>query len=201
MTSYKRDCDTLKAVVPLYVKGLLPDAQRKEIEEAMDECPSLREEIKSWHALECAYQSIESFLLQPSSSLFEKIVDRIEEPKNPGLLNRLFGSPTVSWALVTAQFLLILSLGFYIMQERHEYKTMSAPSVTTKDSIMINVIFQDQATESEIRKLLLKINGGIVEGPSRSGLYRIGLKSRSEADSALEALRNSTFVAMAEKAY
>ena len=72
MTSYKRDCDTLKAVVPLYVKGLLPDAQRKEIEEAMDECPSLREEIKSWHALECAYQSIEGSLPQPSDSLFRE---------------------------------------------------------------------------------------------------------------------------------
>ena len=80
---------------------------------------------------------------------------------------------------MTAQFLLILSLGFYIIQEKHEYKTMSAPSVTTEDSILINVVFQEQATESEIRELLLKINGRIVDGPNRSGLYIIGLKSRS----------------------
>ena len=201
MTSYKRDCDILKDLVPLYVKGLLNEAQRKEIEEAIDECPSLREEIESWHAVQCAYQSIESSLPQPSGSLYQKIAERIEGSKKPGLLNRLFGSPAVSLALVTAQFLLILSLGFYIIQERHEYKTMSAPSVTTEDSIRINVIFQEQATESDIRELLLKINGRIVDGPNRSGLYRIGLKSRSEADSALEALRNSAFVTMAEKAY
>jgi hypothetical protein len=201
MTSYKGDCDTLKALVPLYVKGLLNEAQRKEIEEAMDECPSLRAEIESWHAVQCAYQNIESSLPKPSDSLYQKIAERIEGSKKPGLLNRLFGSPAVSWALVTAQFLFILSLGFYIIQERHEYKTMSAPSVTTEDSIRINVIFQEQATESDIRELLLKINGRIVDGPNQSGLYRIGLKSRSEADSALEALRYSAFVTMAEKAY
>ena len=182
MTSYKRDCEILKDLIPLYVKGLLSDAQRKEIEEAIDECPSLREEIESWHAVQCAYHSVESSLPQPSETLYQKIAERIEGSKKPGLLNRLFGSPAVSWALVTAQFLLILSLGLYIIQERHEYKTMSAPSVTTEDFIRINVIFQEQATESDIRELLLKINGRIVDGPNRAGLYRIGLKSRSEAD-------------------
>jgi hypothetical protein len=201
MTSYKRDCDALKALIPLYVKGLLNEAQRKEIEEAIDECPSLREEIESWHAVQCAYQSIETSLPQPSGNLYQKIAGRIEGPRKPGLLNWLFGSPAVSLALVTAQFLLILSLGFYIIQERHEYKTMSAPPIITEDSIRINVIFKEQATESEIRYLLLKINGRIIDGPTRSGLYIVGLKSRPEADSALETLQKSVFVEMAEKAY
>jgi uncharacterized protein YneF (UPF0154 family) len=201
MTSYKRDCDALKALVPLYVKGLLNEAQRKEIEEAIDECPSLREEIESWHAVQCAYHSIESSMPQPSGSLFDKIVERIEEPKKPGLLSRLFGSPTVSFVLVTAQLLLILSLGFYIVQERHEYKTMSAPPIITEDYIRINIIFNEQATESKIRDLLLKINGRIVDGPTRSGLYIVELKSRPEADSALKTLQKSVFVEMAEKAY
>jgi hypothetical protein len=201
MTSYKRDCDMLKDLIPLYVKGLLNEAQSKEIEEAMDECPFLREETESWKAVGCAYQRIEDSLPQPSGRLYQKIAERIEGAKKPGLLNWLFGSPAVSLALVTAQFFLILSLGFYIVQERHEYKTMSAPSTTTEDAIVINIIFQEQATESEIRVLLLKINGRIIAGPTRSGLYSIGLKSKPEADSALEALRNSAVVQMAEKAY
>jgi len=171
MTSYNKDCDILKDLIPLYVRGLLNEAHRKEIEETIDECPFLREEIESWKAVQCAYQGIEDSLPQPSGRLYQKIAESIEKSKKPGLLNRLFGSPAVSLALVTAQFLLILSLGFYIIQERHEYKTMSAPSITTEDSIMINVIFQEQATESEIRDLLLKVNGRIADGPTRSGLY------------------------------
>ena len=66
---------------------------------------------------------------------------------------------------------------------------------------MINVIFREQATESEIRELLLKINGRIVDGPTRSGLYIVGLKARQQGDSALETLRKSALVKMAEKAY
>jgi hypothetical protein len=201
MTSSKKDCDRLKDLIPLYVKGLLSNAKRKEIEEAIDECPSLRKEIESWHAVQCAYQHIEGSLPQPSGSLYEKIAGRLEETKKPGILSRLFASPTVSFALVTAQFLFILSLGFYIIQEKHAYKTMSAPSIKTGDYIMINVVFREQATEAEIRDLLLKINGRIIDGPTRSGLYIVGLKSRLEADSALETLRKSVLVKMAEKAY
>jgi len=201
MTSYNKDCETLKDFVPLYVRGLLNEARRKEIEEAIDECPYLREEIESWKTVQGAYQSIESSLPQPSGRLYQKIAESIEGPKKPSLLNRLFGSPAVSLALVAAQFLLILSLGFYIIQEKREYKTMSAPSITTENFIMINVIFQEQAAESEIRDLLLKINGRIADGPTRSGLYIVGLKSGPEADSALKTLRDSGIVKMAEKAY
>ena len=201
MTSSEKDCDRLKDLIPLYVKGLLSDAKRKEIESAIDACPSLRKEIDTWYAVEYAYQRIEGSLPQPSGSLYEKIAGRIGEAKNPGLLHRIFASPTISLAIVTAQLLLILSLGFYILQEKHAYKTMSAPSIKTGDYLMINVIFREQSTESEIRELLLKINGRIVDGPTRSGLYIVGLKARQQGDSALETLRKSALVKMAEKAY
>ena len=97
MTSSEKDCDRLKDLIPLYVKGLLSDAKRKEIEEAIDECPSLRKEIESWHAVECAYQRIEGSLPQPSGSLYEKIAGRLREAKKPGSsASGIFASPTVS---------------------------------------------------------------------------------------------------------
>lgn len=198
MTSHKSGCSELKDLIPLYVKGLLPAVQREEIETALKSCPELETEISYWKTVESAYKNISRIMPGPSPRLYQKITERV---KKPGLIGRLFPSRRVVFAFAAVQVVLIIMLGGYIVQQKAEYRTMSMPAGHNEYSVQINVIFEDTATESEIREILLKTDGQILYGPSRSGLYRIGYKSREHAESALVTLRSSGSVSMAEKTY
>lgn len=201
MTLHKKDCEAMKDLMPLYVKGLLSAEEKKKVEEAFDLCPSLLQEIEDWKKIECVYKAIETALPQPSPALYTKIRQGIAPAAKPGLLQRIMPSPGISFAMVAVQFLIIIALGFVLLHQEQSYTTMSAPAVSTEDIAKINVVFNEEVTEAEIRELLMEIGGRIVDGPHRSGLYIVGLRSYPEADSALEVLKSSAIVKMAEKAY
>lgn len=198
MTSHKNECDALRESIPLYVKGLLPEARRTEIEEATGRCPELRAEIAYWRTIECAFQEIERTIPEPSPRLYQTIMERVQRP---GLFSRFIPSPRVAFAFAVLQFLIIIMLGAYIVQQKAEYKTMSTPSVVSEYAVLINVVFRETATEAEIRELLLKTGGKIMDGPSRSGHYRIGYTSPEHAHAALGIFHNSRNVLLAEKTY
>ena len=77
MTSCNKDHASFDHLVPLYVKGLLPDAQRREFENAVSECPDLKNTIEEWKLLNDAYKALECRLPEPSRNLFPKITDQI----------------------------------------------------------------------------------------------------------------------------
>ena len=119
------------------------------------------------------------------------------------LLQRLIPSHGVSLALVAAQLLIIIVLGVYVINLKHEYRTLSAPSITETEetSKTIHVVFKEDASEAEIRNLLLQMNARIIDGPCSSGLYIIRIPSQERLDDVLNTLRKNKIVVMAERAY
>jgi len=103
--------------------------------------------------------------------------------------------------MITAQILIIVVLGIYVVNLRTEYRTLSATSVITEKQVKINVVFKEDATVEDIRKLLLQIDGKIIDGPSSSGLYIIGITSKEKLDDSLNTLRKNKIVVLAERAY
>ena len=103
--------------------------------------------------------------------------------------------------MIVAQALIILVLGVYVINLHREYRTLSAPGVKAEAPFRINVVFHKNAEEEEISGLLFQINAKIIDGPYRSGLYVLGVASREERDKAIEKLKGSTIVAIAEKSY
>jgi len=201
MTSYKKDCESVKHLIPLYVRGILSDSEEKEFQMALGECPHLREEIERWKRINNAYQTIEKTLPQPSNRVYSAIRERIKETKRLGLLQRLIPSQGVSLALVAAQLLIIIALGVYVINLKHEYRTLSAPSITEETSKTIHVVFREDASEAEIRNLLLQMNARIIDGPCSSGLYIIRIPSQARLDDVLNTLRKNNIIVMAERAY
>jgi anti-sigma factor RsiW len=53
------------------------------------------------------------------------------------------------------------------------YRTLSAPAAPPVPTLRLRVMFSPQATEKEIRGLLLDIRGEITAGPSRLGAYTV----------------------------
>jgi hypothetical protein len=201
MTLCNKDHASFDYLVPLYVKGLLPDAQRREFENALSECPDLKNAIEEWKLLGDAYKALECRFPEPSKNLFPKITEKVKESKNRSFFQRIIPTPGFSLAFMAAQLLIIITLGVYIMQIKHEYSTLSAPSVMVSEPIKINIVFKDKTTETEIRNLLMQIDSRIIDGPYSTGLYIIGIKSGADLEKTLSIIKESKIVAIAEKAY
>jgi len=201
MTSCNKDYTSFDHLVPLYVKGLLTDAERKEFEKAVSECPDLKNTIEEWKLLSEAYKALECRLPEPSRNLFPKITEKVRETKSRSFFQRLIPTPGLSLAFMAVQLLIIITLGVYIVQLKHEYRTLSAPSVMVSEPIKINIVFKENTTETEIRNLLLQVNGRIIDGPYSTGLYIVGIKSGADLGKTLNIIRENKIIAIAEKAY
>jgi hypothetical protein len=203
MTSYSRDCASFDDLVPLYVKGLLPDVQREEFERSVAECPTLRDAIEEWKLIQHAYSEVECAFPEPSKSTFPRIIEKVREPVKESWFQRLMPSPSFSLAFMAVQFIVIITLGVYLLQSKHEYRTLNAPSVVVSAPIKINIVFKENTKENEIRRLLLQIDGKIIDGPYSSGLYVVGVTSGPdiEIEKTLQALKKNNIVAVAERAY
>ena len=201
MTSCNKDYASFDHLVPLYVKGLLPDAERREFENAVSECPDLKNTLEEWKLIGDAYKSLECRLPEPSRNLFPKITEKVRESKKESWFQRFMPSPSFSLAFMAVQLLIIITLGVCIVQVKHEYRTLSAPLVMVSEPIKINIVFKEKTTETEIRNLLLQVNGRIIDGPYSTGLYIVGIKSDADIEKTLKVFRENKIVAIAEKAY
>ncbi len=99
------------------------------------------------------------------------------------------------------QFLVIIGLLLYIFNLKYEYKTLSTTEIRAETPYGINVVFKENVKEKEIRELIRKIDGRIIDGPSKTGLYVIGIKDREQKDRVLDILRKSDIVLLAKPAY
>ena len=201
MTLSKKDCEALEHLIPLYVQGLLSEKEQSEIQAALSDCPDFKNELEKWRQIGSSYQEIKQTMPLPSANTFQKVLKKTQEPKRLNFFQRLFQSPKFSMALVAAQALIILALGVYAINLQKEYRTLSARGFKAESPYEINVVFQKNANEEDIRNLLLQVNAKFVDGPYRSGLYVLGVPSREELDKAMEQLRESSIVAIAEKSY
>ncbi len=212
MTSYnnsrkRKDYEHIRSLIPLYVKGSLEDKERADVESAIDEYPELKKEVEEWERIQGAYRLMEERLPEPSVDLYSRIINRIEEGREGTFVQRLrqwFSrfkpSPVLPLALILAQLIIIIAGGVYIVREQTGYRTLSSQGVTQADLIKINVVFNEHATEADIRSLLLELNGKILDGPYTSGLYIIGVPSDG-IEAALRKLKDSPIVVLAERSY
>jgi hypothetical protein len=202
MTCSKNFYESMRELIPLYVKGLLSDAQQVEVKKAADEHPELRMEIEQWKKIQRSYETIERRIPQPSSAVYSRIAAGIKGHDKSGFFESFMTSRKLTFAFTAGQFLVILALGIYtyMIQTKPEYRTLSSPPAKTEDAVKIHIAFKETASESDIRKLLLQVNARIINGPSRSGLYVIAIPSREDVGKSLSILQGNTIVEVAEKA-
>ncbi len=202
MTLSKSEFESIRELIPLYVKGLLTEKQKAAVEKSSDEHPELRIEIDQWRRILRAYQAIEETIPQPSRALYARIASAIRDKEESGYFSRFFASRKLSLAFMAAQFLIIIALSVYIVQMRPDYRTLSAPpSVITAGAVKIHIVFKESASSGEIKNLLVRVGARITDGPGMSGMYVVEIPSTDDADKKLDVLRNSTIVEFVEKSF
>ncbi len=219
MTSNKKDYSEL---IPDYLHGLLASDIREDFERELSSSITLQEELEDFKSFQTLYQEIEQDSLEPSEEIFRKITDSIdniekaeqkslEKPSHPELLaakvadfwHWLKDASSLPWGVAIAQAAVIAILIIPGPTPQVTYNTLSGSPETavTDDRLTFNIVFKENTTESEIRKLLLAMNGNIVSGPSAQGRYMMATPAANSAETILTSLKESDIIVFVETAY
>jgi hypothetical protein len=204
--------EKLKKRLPLYLSDDLPVAERRELEEALEKSPELKQELQDWAGIKAVYQDMIRETPAPAEELYGRILQNIrkkEAVKGPqayklwlqGLQDFFkwaFASPKLAWA--TASICLIISLVMVFRPAEQRYITLG--EIHDKPNIVnLNIVFKEGVSEKEIRKLLLKTGTQIVDGPDANGLYVLSAKNEEPKENVLKELNKAwivRFVALRE---
>jgi hypothetical protein len=209
-------------LLPWYLNNTLTPEERRRVEAHTASCSACRREIRQWQALQATVREMGDAVQTPMAEGLDALRRRIEQEREPAVswgerlqawLDGLFARrpvPTLALAVVAAQLLLLVGLTAVLIEQRGEirslYQTLSGPSVSpTLAPARLTVVFQEQATEAEIRNLLQRVQGTIAAGPSALGLYTIALAGERDPEErvvrALQELqRHPRVVKFAERA-
>jgi len=180
-------CDNIykkiKEKIPLYVNNQLSNSEKEEFEKSLKEYPELGKEVKEFRIIKT--QIFQQKNVPDKENLFGKLIEKIEKEEKlyskGSFLNnikRFFTTFYFPWALVTVQTILIIFLLFnQKIEHNHHYKTLTYENY---HGILLNIVFSSEAKERNIRNILLKINGVIVNGPDKNGLYIVQIKSKNK---------------------
>jgi anti-sigma factor RsiW len=176
-----------EALLPWYANGTLSETEREQVAAHLETCRACRIELEEIKSLKADLTKL--YAAQPGPSpktarfvlgaAAQDVAARRTNPVSDGSwmdrvdqwLRSLF---TPRWVPTLAATILIAQVGLLL------WITMPATQpgqVTTRSLGMqtarIRVVFQEAATEEQIRSLLQTIRGRIVDGPNPNGLYII----------------------------
>jgi len=210
--------------LPWYVNGTLSQPERAEIAQHLATgCSECAQEVASLTALRKAVVAVGDDAPEPSPYLLNRALAQIEDyertrtqadnrqKEKPGssprwrtMMSAIWGRQTPVFARVAlaVQMALVLAVGTVaIYQYKHPqiiYKTASGPTGAHDNKAFISVIFNENASEREIRQTLDGIGGTIIAGPSAQSRYTIELKvpqdSTAEIEKILDQLQQNKHV-------
>jgi len=195
--------DELRELIPPYLNGTLSQDKRQKFEEALNKYPELKRELMEFSEIKNLYKEIEEDIPPPSDLLYKRILSNIKyeaETVSASRKKGFFSSPRLSWGIVAVQLVIILLLVITTLKE-DRFRTLTSEYISRGEGIRINVVFDKESREKEIREILNSIGASIISGPSPEGLYTIELKDKRDTESVLKILRSSRIVRFAERAY
>lgn len=197
--NFSKKLEEIKSLLPLYVKKIKSVGTIEQIDKSLDN-EEIRKELNFWEMVNKGYENIKCNLAEPDKNTLSKILKKIDEERNKkkSFLKLFILNPRYSLTFMVSQFLVILALIFYILNINHEYKTLSVSNIDAETRVIINVVFNENAKEIEIRELLRKIEGKIIDGPSSTGLYLIEIKNKEKKDLVIKTLKESKIIFFAE---
>lgn len=183
-------------LVPWYVNGTLADGERDAVAAHLSGCPACREDVARCRTLAAAVQSAPDAVGVSEVGRLERVLASIEVLEATGarragwrercragvhwlrdMLERTPGPVRFGLAAQAALLVLVVGLAAWpgIGSSRAPYRTLADDGDHRAAQSLIHVIFADDITEREMRTLLGRVQGRIVDGPSAAGLYTIAV--------------------------
>ena len=208
-------------LLPWYVNGSLAQPERERVEAHLTACRRCQEEVRTCRRTAAEIAGAGEVAPSPHPIQFQRVLARIEESENEErrhgggwrilspfrALVRATPRP-LRGALVAQAAVIFLLVGFLAWDALRPgpasptvYRTLSDPAPAPVPTLRLRLMFSPQATEREIRGLLLGVRGEITAGPSPLGLYTVEIPVAGDpVRVVLARLRSEPQVTLAEPA-
>ncbi len=208
--------------LPWYANGTLEGAELELVENHVSTCVTCRSELKFLQGLGLQIHSSDALDTSAQQGLSE-IMSRIDKQlgaaipthNQPGrrlIIGRFANllripSAALPRVLAAQAALIVLLVGLIVVSYRSDsratFRTLSDPAPISQGlSTQIRVLFVEQASEKQIRELLLEQGAQIVAGPSPLGVYTVALTSDldpPETEKILDQFRSRAIVRFADR--
>ena len=209
------------SLLPWYVNGTLPQRERERVEAHLEACRRCQEEELACRRTAETVQGAGEVAPTPHPVQLQRVLARIEEAEREERSPRRLAVPFRSWieatprplrgALVAQAAIILLLAGVLIWQELHSgpqgvpapavYRTLSDSPAARGPVLRLRVMFSPQATEPQIRELLLDVRGELTGGPSTIGVYTVEVPAgRDSLQAVLARLRSESQTMLVEPA-
>jgi len=203
-------------LLPAYVSRTLSPEEHQQVEHHLKSCPTCRQELQEVKTMQTALKTAIQKRPGPSPAAFAKVMSRIHQETQAVPKEIRIGSETswwesiektfrslfeIRWVPVLASFLIVgqaVLLLSVLGGPEGQVGPRQGPIIDRGipqgtpaiPLIQIQVEFVDTAQEIQIRHLVHKLGGQIVNGPTSEGLYTLEFiqKGAGSSESILSAL-------------
>lgn len=211
MTDKSRDYEDL---IPSYIDGRLAGHEKRAFENQLETDPVLKAQVEEFKLLSQSYEDLPGSLPDPPDDMFDRIMEKVETPEKSKshtsvwdmvlpmfhAFKQAFSVPRLAWTVAAVQMAVIVILVFSA-PKHGTYQTLSQSTVGTETILKFNVVFNETASEKQIRQLLTGIGADIVSGPDQNGLYVILVKGTKDRTVAIEKFNSSGVVRFVKDAF
>jgi hypothetical protein len=176
-------------LLPWYVNDTLDQDERRAVHAHLQQCAECRHEEESCREMAAAVRSGHA-APSPHPAQLARLLERLDEPRPEGPLRAILAAPRgVRFALAAQAAVLVTLLAVVFWPAAPApYRTLESPAASaavTAGGQQVRLVFAAEATESEIRHLLLEIGAEITSGPSPLGAYTVTLPAAGPASEPL----------------
>ena len=196
------------ALLPWYLNGTLQEDERRHVDQHLSACAACRAELEELTQLNVQLHEVYVAQSEPSTGIQRAVRVLVQRETSEKDTKPVTGSVWLNrsqawfrslfiprWAPVLAVTLLVAQLGLLLwsltlptLSDQVMTRGLGAPTVR------LRVIFQETASERQIRVLVQGVHGRIVDGPALDGAYimEVPAGDRAATQKKVDALRSQT---------
>lgn len=182
----------IQELLPWFVNGSLNEAEQSLVDEHLDDCDDCSAAVKQLIDLSARFNSAGPAIASPDINTF---IDNLP-PQAATVPRRSRWQVPV---LAACALLVVAAVSMTYLMPDDVYRTLSRSEPGHHSRPVVQVVFSPEATEREIRELLLQGDNQVLSGPSRHGVYRVLLGQTQRSDIYIARLKHNPDVIFVDR--
>ncbi len=205
---------SFEELLPWYANGTLDDAERREVEQWLQDNPDAQLQLAEYEFLQETVSEVTEQEPVLRENLFDELIERIDAEEqqqssrsaveSPSLMEQLRNwiSETLQWNMtpafarvaVVSQFAVVMALGAVLLVPTAEegYEVLSGGDPVTGSAVagvQADLAVDSQLPMGQFQSLLREHQARVIGGPGGLGVYRIAFDESADADRLLKSLK------------